>query len=467
MSVGLSGVWDLPAMHWICLAMTVTAAVSMWLLRVRGRFHAEERQRNKRIQEEIEVYARLDARLSPDGDMGELAARICQVVAKKSVFYRVAMLVRDAERRLYVAGSVGMDAMTVKALHTWGERVVEEERKGGPEPLRGDGGEGIRVAVQSFGVVLGAEAESPGCGRAIVVPLWTTDGRMVGALAVGADQMMRVPRRAVEEAIRPLEMLAVKLGRTMENASLAEQLLRAEKLAGLGLLAGGVAHALNNPLTVVLGFAELIAETAKEPRVQEDAGTIVREALRMRETMERLLTFWRPVAVDVEQVDVTSLVQELARACEEKLVDRGVQLAVQAGENIPSVRGNRDRLREVMEHLLNNAAQAIASAGGRDKGAEPAIRVAVSHDDRRVQVIVSDTGPGFRSPERVFDPFYTAGGPGEGAGLGLSICYGIVREHGGEISVFNLHPHGAAVAVELPVRECVARDFEGVVREVA
>jgi signal transduction histidine kinase len=455
-------------MHWICLATTVWAAVSTWLLRVRGRFHAEELHRNRRIREEIEAYARFDARLLPDGDIGELAARICQVVVKKSVFYRVAMLVRDTEKGLYVAGSLGMDAMTVKALHAFGERVMEGERKGGPGPLRGDGdGSGVRVAMQSFAVVLGADTESPGCGRAIVVPLWATGGRMVGALAVGADQMLSVPRRAVEEAIRPLEMLAVKLSRTMENFSLAERLLRAEKLAGLGLLAGGVAHALNNPLTAVLGFAELIAETAKEPRVQEDAGTIVREALRMRETMGRLLAFWRPAAVDVEQVDVTSLVQELARECEEKLVDRGVQLAVQAGENIPWVRGNRNRLREVMEHLLNNAAQAIASAGGKDKEVEPAIRVAVSHDERRVQVIVSDTGPGFRDPERVFDPFYTARGPGEGAGLGLSICYGIVREHGGEISVFNLHPRGAAVAVELPVRERVARDFEGVVREVA
>ncbi|MCU1226464.1 MAG: histidine kinase [Edaphobacter sp.] len=466
MSVGLGGVWRLPAMHWICLVTTVWAAVSMWLLRVRGRFHAKEMQQNRRIREEIETYARLDARLPPDGDIGELATRICQVVAKKSVFYRVAMLVRDTERGLYVAGSLGMDAMTVKALHALGERVVEGESKGGAGPLRGDGdGSGMRVAMQSFAVVLGADTESPGFGRAIVVPLWTTGGRMVGALAVGADQMLSIPRRVVEEAIRPLEMLAVKLSRTMENFSLAERLQRAEKLAGLGLLAGGVAHALNNPLTAVLGFAELIAETSKDPRVQEDAGTIVREALRIRETMERLLTFWRPAAVEVEQVDMTSLLQELTRECEEKLANRGVQLAVQAGENIPCVRGNRNRLREVMEHLLNNAAQAIASAGGKNK--EPVIRVAVSHDDRRVQVIVSDTGPGFRDPERVFDPFYTARGPGEGAGLGLSICYGIVREHGGEISVFNLHPHGAAVAVELPVRECVAGDFEGVVREVA
>jgi signal transduction histidine kinase len=121
------------------------------------------------------------------------------------------------------------------------------------------------------------------------------------------------------------------------------------------------------------------------------------------------------------------------------------------------VRGNRDRLRLVLEHLLNNAVQAIAAARvtsgvGRR---EDAIRLTVSFDGRAVQIVVSDTGVGFREPGRAFDLFYTTQAPGQGSGLGLSICYGIVREHGGEISAFNLHPAGAAVVVELPVAEAV------------
>ncbi len=103
-----------------------------------------------------------------------------------------------------------------------------------------------------------------------------------------------------------------------------------------------------------------------------------------------------------------------------------------------------------MEHLLNNAAQAIASSV-RSATADDEIRISVSHDECSVHLIVSDTGPGFEQPARVFDPFYTTQEVGEGSGMGLSVCYGIVREHGGEISAFNLHPHGAAVVVELPV----------------
>jgi C4-dicarboxylate-specific signal transduction histidine kinase len=292
---------------------------------------------------------------------------------------------------------------------------------------------------------------------------------MVGALAVCADGMMSARRRAVDEALLPLEALAAKLGRTIENNALAERLLRAEKLAGLGLLAGGMAHALSNPLTAVLGFAELIADTTDEVRVKTDAETIVREALRMRQTVDLLLEFWRPVNRSDEPVDVTKLLHELAEACREKLVNRGVRLVVQACEEAPIVRGSRDRLRQVLEHLLNNAAQAVASAADLRGGEEHAIRLTASQDGRMVHLIVSDTGPGFREPGRVFNPFYTTGQPGEGVGLGLTICYGIVREHGGEISAVNLQPHGAAVVVELPVCECeiVAEKSDVVVKEMA
>jgi C4-dicarboxylate-specific signal transduction histidine kinase len=114
--------------------------------------------------------------------------------------------------------------------------------------------------------------------------------------------------------------------------------------------------------------------------------------------------------------------------------------------------------------MLNNAAQAIAT----HPDPEHAIRIAVTSDitsagtgtARYLQIIVSDTGPGFREPGSVFDPFYTTREPGEGAGLGLSLCYSIVREHNGDITAFNLHPHGAAVMIELPV-DSAASTFLG------
>jgi signal transduction histidine kinase len=456
MWVGLREIGRLMALRWPGLAVGGGVAGALWLLEFRLQTQARRRRRERRMEEELAAYARLNTRLPGAGGVPELAGQVSRLIAEKSSFHRAAMLVRDAAGKLVVAASAGMDDAMVQLLNAWGEGVVAEERVGVGGLRRGDGGLGVRVGGRSFSVVLGKATAAIGHSGAIVTPLWTAGGRMLGALAVGADGVMSVRRSALAKALVAMEALAFKVERAMENAALEERLLRAEKLAGLGLMAGGMAHALNNPLTAVLGFAELIVATSSEGRVKEDAGVIVREALRMRETVETLREFWRPAAQGEELVDVAKLMRELAAACAEKLESRGVRLVIQAGGEGMAVRGSRERLRQMMEHLLNNAAQALAGVRGTMAGEEQAIRVSVSvsgsvsghvsgsGDGERVHLVVSDTGPGFAEPGRVFEPC-------DSLGLGLSVCYGIVHEHGGEISAFNLHPHGAAVAVELPV----------------
>jgi signal transduction histidine kinase len=473
-------------LHGFCLAALGGMFAVVWALWRRQRAQARETRHERALWEEQEAYARLDTTLGPGGDARPLARRVCRAVIEKSRFRRVAMLVRDAEGKLFVAGSSGMDDLTVSALQAWGVGVIRQERGLGPAgPVKaltrekmGSGSFIMPIAPPDEFDSLGFGADGPmferDCRQVIVTMLRGAGGAVLGALVVGLgiDWTEKEP-----VAIAPLESLAIKLARTIENASLAERLLRSEKLAGLGQLAGGVAHELNNPLTAVLGFAELIVQSSEDARVREDADTIIREALRMKETVESLLNFWRPVTLLDEPVVIESLLDEVAKACIDKLSERGVRLVIETSEAMPSVRGNPDRLRQVLEHLLNNAAQAIAAGKERRRSGDgprigtpemrgtslprgtddgdlaPTIRITVSHDGQTMHLIVSDTGPGFREPARAFDPFYTTRQPGEGAGLGLSICYGIVREHGGEISAFNLHPHGAAVVVELPVRE--------------
>ncbi|MBB5340196.1 signal transduction histidine kinase [Edaphobacter lichenicola] len=463
-------------LRWLELSL---AGGGLWALWCRMQVRVAEGRRERREQEELRAYAGLDVRLGADAELPELAVRVSRLMAEKSVFRRTAVMVRDAGGVLAVAARAGMEETTVESLNAWAEGVVEAERRGGIGTRRGEGGLGRRVKNNAFAVVFGmgmgtGRGQSTRFGEeargAIVIPLWTTSGRMMGALAVGADGLLSVRQRELEDVLWPLEALGVKVARAMENAALAEKLMRAERLAGMGMLAGGMAHALSNPLTAVLGFAELIAGSTGEARVKSDAEIIVREALRMRQTVETLLEFWRPVGQGDELVDLTELVRELAAACGEKLESRGIRLVVQADGEVPEVRGNRHRLRQLLEHLLNNAAQALAGVRETKTGEELVIRMSLScsgscpestsgsapdsasgGDVRRVHLIVSDTGPGFREPGRMFDPIYTMQEAGDGAGMGLSLCYSIVQEHGGEISAFNLHPHGAAVAVELPV----------------
>jgi signal transduction histidine kinase len=405
-------VWEL------MVGVLVAVGLGVWACRSAGL-----RRRDRRICGEFEAYARLDVRVERDGGVREFGEWVCGVVAEVSGFEGVAMLAEGGDGRLGVVASLGLDGGVVAAMNDWGGRVFVV-RGGAEVPV---GRVGVMAGMGRFGV-----------GEGVVVPMWAGGRKMLGALVVwGEGEMV------------PLEGLAERLALTMENAALEERLVRQERLASLGEVAGGVAHGLSDPLTAVLGFAELIAESAVEVSVQRDAERIVREAVRMQETVQRLVSYWRPAVVEDEPVLVVELLRELAAECEGALAGRGVRLVVEMAEDAPVVRGSRDRLRQVMEHLLNYSARAVGDASGGD--GEHVIRVSLTHDGVEVQVMVSDTGPGFREPGRVFDGYYAMRELGEDAGLGLSICQGIVREHGGEISVFNLHPRGAAVVVELPV----------------
>jgi len=485
-------------------AMALLAGYA-WLMSRQAKRQGAERGHERHIHEELEAYGRLDVTLAQGGKgrvdrvpaTRALAMRVCRTIAEKSAFTRVMLLLRNADGGLRCVGSIGVDDLTVAALERWGEQVEREERGG--VSLSGTDAAAIlgRGVAKSIPIALGewenfdpevatwkmsGKRERRQWRRAIVMPVRTGTqsalgsgtamgvGRLVGAIVVCSDGLS-VPilesagRLRIDRLTSGLEMLATKLGRTMENEALGERLLRAEKLAGLGQLASGVAHALNNPLTAVLGFAELIAESSDEARVQQDARTIATEALRMKATIERLLDFWRPSTLADAPVDVLEMVREVSDGCASPLGERGVRLEVIAPAGLEMVRGNRERLGQVLEHLLNNAAHAIAKARAREEGEEHAIRISLSQDEHTLYVIVSDTGTGFEDPGRAFDPFYTTRDPVEGAGLGLSICYGIVREHGGEIAAFNLHPHGAAVVVELPLGKTVVDEARVMVEE--
>jgi signal transduction histidine kinase len=513
--VFFAGEW----VRWAPWPLAAGAAAYAWAMSRQSKSQSAAFRRERRLREELEAYARLDATLAQGvgGRVDQvpaakaLAMRVCRTVAEKSSFTRVMMLLRNAEGGLRCVGSIGVDDLTVASVERWGEQVVLEERSasGGKGAARAGGKDGARKApvlgpagARSVQISLGewehfdrevgswqmsGKRERRQWRRAIVFPVRTgagygagrPAGRLVGALVVCADGLSLPgdvePREQATEfrtdkLVSGLETLAARLGTAMENEALGDRLLRAEKLAGLGQLAGGVAHALNNPLTAVLGYADLLAETSAEPRVREDAQTIAAEALKMKATVQRLIEFWRPVTPTDEPVDLLQLVREVAAVWREELTQRGVKFEIvahgQASEQTgPAARGCRQRLRQVVEHLLNNAVQAIAESRAREADEEHAIRISLSQDEHAANIIVSDTGTGFEEPGRAFDPFYTTKDPVEGAGLGLSICYGIVREHGGEISAFNLHPHGAAVVVELPLRQTVKDEARVLVRQ--
>jgi signal transduction histidine kinase len=224
---------------------------------------------------------------------------------------------------------------------------------------------------------------------------------------------------------------------------LQAQLVQSEKLASLGQLAAGAAHEINNPLTAILGFSDLLGEDPAVPEKQRGLAKKIQEQARRTKTLVgNLQSFARQVPGERTLLDINTVV---ANAVQLRSLDRheSTKIEIQAESVLPAVRGDANQLTHVFFHIVNNAIDAMAEKGG-------VLTIKTMRERGNVVAVFSDTGPGIKEPNRVFDPFYTTKPVGKGTGLGLSICYGTVQEHGGQITCYNRPEGGAVFRVELP-----------------
>jgi signal transduction histidine kinase len=258
---------------------------------------------------------------------------------------------------------------------------------------------------------------------------------------------------------RRLSLLLIDSKRAYRNLErLQGQMMQSEKLASIGKLVAGAAHELNNPLTAILGYSELISTDPTMPATPRGfAEKIGQQARRTKSLVESLLSFARQTPSRKRLTDFNSLV---GNACQLRLVSMPpkISLVRDLQPDLPMVMADDNHLLQVFLHLLNNAIDAVGEVGGGE------IIVRTQARNGRVILEVCDNGPGIAEPERIFDPFYTTKPVGQGTGLGLSASYGIVQEHEGTIECSNLSPHGAmfcislqAVAAEPTASPAVAR----------
>jgi len=223
------------------------------------------------------------------------------------------------------------------------------------------------------------------------------------------------------------------------------QFVQAEKLASLGQLAAGAAHEINNPLTAILGYAELIQTDTTASERSRTLGEKIREqARRTKVLVTNLLSFARQVPTEKQLLDLKSVLTSAIELRQLDLRDKKIRIDVDNPAVLPAVRGDPNQLLQVFYNLINNAVDAMETVGGG------VLTVRMRTERGSVVLDFSDSGPGLRDPERVFDPFYTTKPVGKGTGLGLSICYGIVQEHGGQIFGFNRAEGGCTFRVILP-----------------
>jgi signal transduction histidine kinase len=425
------------------------------LLEEKSEFLKAANRREHQISNQMQRFASITSRLLNGSNVGQLCQEIAQALSETSTFRRVLILLSNDGKMLFTAGHAGMDSATVAVVQHNCAKVWRLEnlpviyQRGG---RLGETSVLVRAPFLKGYETIASRLEYPQeCswqnGDKVFIPLQSARGAIVGCISMDEP---RDPARVNAEELSNIEMLAGDLAVTVDNAALHRQLVRSEKLAAMGQLVAGVAHELNNPLTSIVGYSELIADEVQEPGSRQKLDKMMREAQRMRRIIENLLRFARQNSLEKRSANLEAMLNDVLSLREYHIRSHGVAVQMEVEPELPQVAVDEDQFKQILLNLLNNAIDALE--GEREKR----IQIHALRRNDRVVLHFDDSGPGFSEPHRVFDPFYTTKPVGKGTGLGLSICYGIVKEHGGEIHAVNLQPRGARIAMELPLYAAVA-----------
>lgn len=225
---------------------------------------------------------------------------------------------------------------------------------------------------------------------------------------------------------------------------LQTQLVQSEKMASLGQLVGGAAHELNNPLTAMLGYSDLLAGTPLNDQAKALSDKMANQVRRTKTLISSLLSFAKQAPAQKVPLDLNSLAQTALKLSQPQFDARNIRLQTKLADHLPQILGDSNQLLQVCLHITNNAAHTLADAGGT-------LRVTTGTQGNFVLLEFSEDSPGGADAHEVFDPFRPAPGTGPSQSMGLNTCYGIVQEHRGRIMCQNRADGGALFRIELPI----------------
>ena len=234
----------------------------------------------------------------------------------------------------------------------------------------------------------------------------------------------------------------------MERAlrQIQEQLLQSEKLAAMGRLTSQIAHELNNPLYGIMNTLELlkteISPQSKRRKVLEMA---LSETVRLSELLRKMLSFSKPDQEEKQPVDVNTVLDEILLLHEKQLQENDIKIKTEFARTLPEIRASKNQLRQVFLNLVANARDAMPNGG--------TLRVTTTADHENIEIEIADTGMGIKEEhiKKIFDSFFTTKDSVKGVGLGLSVCYGFIKDHGGDIQVQSQVGAGTTFAITFPI----------------
>jgi signal transduction histidine kinase len=457
---------DLAMTRCIVLAKVV-AAVGLILLALEDQLAINQatQQRERSARHEVEAYTSLILSRRRVQDFDCQGEEICQTVVENSRFAKAALLL-ESSGQYRLAGWAGFDAATAKALGSLAARIPTAGflEPGSTPPVV----EHTQTVMLDFTpwLVPGDDLKRLRFTGSLAVPINGRTGTEGALLLAGMrNRPGSIPgpfrNQLHADDLLPVEVLTARLQAARSQTMMLEKLIDSEKFAGVGQLAANVAEQLNNPLTVVLGYASLLDEgTSLENADRKAVEAILAESRRMKSTLDSLARVSRHQSDQLTVVSVAELLADMEELHRPEFLQRSIDFRLSIAPALPMVLCQAQHLRHAVLHCLQFAIEAVdgrSYAQGLIPALPPApidadpktIRLEATSEGNVVQIMVAHSGPGFLQPDRAFDPYASAQPSGETAGLGLSLCATILRDHNGRASAVNLEPRGAAIILEL------------------
>jgi signal transduction histidine kinase len=407
-------------------------------------------ERERRARRELESYSSLVFSRRRVEEFDQDAGHICRLVTESSRFSQAALMLQQPIATFRVIGSAGLDRATEAALDALARRIPTNSFLApGADPVAVEGTQTVQLDLERW-LTPGDDLRRLRFTSALAIPMRGPSG-VEGALLLASA---RPGEPLAADDLLPAELLTARLQALRGLTRMQEQLIDAEKFAVVGQLAGSVSQQLHNPLTVILGYSSLLADSPRlDPSERKGMDAIISATRAMRSTLESLQRVVRAPGAPQAAVSVSEMLADMERLYRPEFQRRSIEFRFGTASDLPAVVCQPQPLRQAVLHSLQFAIAAVEASTNNGRS----VRLEASAEGSQVQILVAHSGASFSDPARAFDPFAdlrsVLGEAGDAASLGLSLCASILKENNGRASAVNLEPQGAAILLELQAQK--------------